>query len=282
MIDFDPGYGAEPFRSLCAKYPDESAYPLADFRVEWGPIFHRGRLDGSARLLVIGQDPAAHETFVRRILTGAAGQRCQGFLHRLGIDRSYVMINTFLYSVFGHGGDKHVSDTKIVAYRNKWLDALLVGTKVEAVVTLGHFADTAWQDYNKTPGSKQVDVVSAAITHPTFPDSASSKEKTPAARKAKYAEAMKTLLASWNAGLTAIDAKLKHRDSNRVLKLYDESATAFTPQDLLPIPDSDFPPGLPSWMRGAEEWATRGVLKKDPGKERVLSITVPGSFALPR
>jgi hypothetical protein len=31
------------------------------FRLEWGPIYYRGRLDGSARVLVIGQDPAADE-----------------------------------------------------------------------------------------------------------------------------------------------------------------------------------------------------------------------------
>jgi len=30
---------------------------------------------------------------------GEAGQRVQGFLSRLGIDRSYVMVNAFLYSV---------------------------------------------------------------------------------------------------------------------------------------------------------------------------------------
>ena len=44
--DFDPGYGGQPYRRLVADFPDESAYPIQDFRVEWGPIFHRGRLDG--------------------------------------------------------------------------------------------------------------------------------------------------------------------------------------------------------------------------------------------
>lgn len=46
---FDPGYGAKPFRALCESYPDETIYPSADFRTEWGPVFHRGRLDGSTR-----------------------------------------------------------------------------------------------------------------------------------------------------------------------------------------------------------------------------------------
>ena len=65
---FDPGYYAEPFSTLCSEFPSHEGYPQARFRVEWGPIFHRGRLDGSARILVIGQDPAQHEAIVRRIL----------------------------------------------------------------------------------------------------------------------------------------------------------------------------------------------------------------------
>ncbi|MGH9196973.1 MAG: uracil-DNA glycosylase, partial [Acidimicrobiia bacterium] len=48
MPDFDLGYVNEPFRTLAGNYPGEDAYPQADFRTEWGPIFHRGRLDGSA------------------------------------------------------------------------------------------------------------------------------------------------------------------------------------------------------------------------------------------
>src|ERR1700712_3601136 len=100
-IDFDPGYFREPFISLVKEYPGVNVYPPDQFRVEWGPLFHRGRLDGSARVLVVGQDPAQHETIVRRILVGEAGRRLQGFLAKLGISRSYVLVNTFLYSVFG-------------------------------------------------------------------------------------------------------------------------------------------------------------------------------------
>jgi uracil-DNA glycosylase len=52
----------------------------------------------------VGQDPAQHEAVVRRILVGTAGRRLQGFLTRLGLDRSYVMVNTFAYSVYGQSG----------------------------------------------------------------------------------------------------------------------------------------------------------------------------------
>jgi uracil-DNA glycosylase len=39
-------------------------------------------------VLVFGQDPAQHETIARRILIGEAGHRIQGFLAKLGIERS--------------------------------------------------------------------------------------------------------------------------------------------------------------------------------------------------
>jgi hypothetical protein len=76
--EFDPGYADEPFRSLAADYPGEEVYPAADFRVEWGPVFHRGRLDGSARVLVIGQDPAQHEVAYQRITHPTAPESAAG------------------------------------------------------------------------------------------------------------------------------------------------------------------------------------------------------------
>src|SRR4029079_6438720 len=64
-----PGYPS-PYGAIVDDSPGAETYPPAAFRVEWGPIFHRGRLDGSARVLVIGQDPAQHEVITRRILVG--------------------------------------------------------------------------------------------------------------------------------------------------------------------------------------------------------------------
>ncbi len=149
---FDRSYADEPFRGLCEGYPGTTVYPAKDFRVEWGPIFHRGRLDGTARVLVIGQDPAQHETIARRILVGEAGHRIQGFLAKLGVDLSYVMVNTFLYSVFGQGGgNRHRDDKKIAEYRNRWLKAILAPGKIDAVVALGSLAESAWQAWTALP-----------------------------------------------------------------------------------------------------------------------------------
>jgi hypothetical protein len=124
------------YRPFAQSIP-RGVYPSGQFRVEWGPIFHRGRLDGSARVLVIVQDPAQHETIVRRTLVGEAGRRVQGFLAKLGITRSYVFINTYLYSVYGSVKAKTRKDPRLIAYRNRWLDTLLVDQKVEGCWRLG-------------------------------------------------------------------------------------------------------------------------------------------------
>jgi len=143
-IPFCPGYNQEPYATLVASYPGKDVHPVKDFRVEWGPVFHRGRLDGTARILVIGQDPAQHETVLRRILVGTAGKRVQGFLRRLGFNHSYVLINTFLYSVFGQdGGTRQIKNAAITAYRNRWIKAILDSSPIEAVVAFGGLANTA-------------------------------------------------------------------------------------------------------------------------------------------
>jgi uracil-DNA glycosylase len=253
---FDPGYGEQPFRDLCGDPPGAAVYPARDFRVEWGPIFHRGRLDGSARVLVIGQDPAQHETITRRILMGEAGHRIQGFLAKLGIDRSYVMVNTFLYSVLGQGGgNRHRDDDKIAEYRNRWLDALLAGGKIEAVVALGSLADSAWHAYTASNG---VAVEYRKITHPTQPESSSRNDPS------KHAAAIAALLENWNNALQALHP-LAHPDANRPLELY---GTAFRNGDKISIPADDLPPGLPEWMRLDDGWADR---KKRP----TITVTVP-------
>src|SRR3954467_12556923 len=131
-MDFDPGPVSEPFATLVREAPAGDVYPPSDFRVEWGPIFHRGRLDGTARILVVGQDPGQHESVARRILVGEAGQRVQAFLRKLGIDRSYVMVNAYLSSVYGQrAGERHAVAPAIAAYRRRWLDAIAAGGGLE-------------------------------------------------------------------------------------------------------------------------------------------------------
>jgi hypothetical protein len=263
--EFDPGYVQEPFRSLAADYPGEDTYPAADFRVEWGPVFHRGRLDSSARVVVVGQDPAQHEVVTRRILVGAAGQRTQGFLARLGIDTSYAMVNAFLYSVYGQGGgERHADDPAIAGYRNRWLDALLVDGQVEAVVALGRLADRAFRAWRATPAGQQADLAYQRITHPTAPESSAGGDRE------RYDRAVAAMLRNWNAGLERLRPAVRHPDTDRELVPYGERLEA---GDYVAIPERDLPAGLPAWMR-SRAWADRkggsATLKR-----ATIVITVP-------
>ncbi len=261
---FCPGYPA-PFDALVADYPGEDVYPVADFRTEWGPIFHRGRLDGSSRVLVLGQDPATHETVSRRILVGEAGQRVQGLLAKIGIDSSYVMVNTFLYSVYGQGGgNRHANDERIAAYRNRWLDALLVGSRVSAVISLGQLADTAYQAWAKTRPDVAAHLHHAAVRHPTYPESAS---RTGAKSKA---EATAILLADWNDHLAGL------RDHVTPDRPAPDTAygQAWGADDLARIPDADLPPGSPPWWFDLAAWASR-TGETTQLKRATITVVVP-------
>jgi hypothetical protein len=260
--EFDRGYYRQPYRDLVSRFPGESDYPLDSFRVEWGPIFHRGRLDGSARILVIGQDPATHEAIARRILVGEAGQRAQGLLTRLGIDRSYVFINTFLYSVYGQGGgSRHIDDPAITDYRNRWIDAIVADQQIEAIISLGQLADKAYQQWRATPTGAASTAAYVTVRHPTYPESAS------ASGQITKAEAFAKLCESWNQLLNQLHPVITP-DTAVPLRLY---GATITPADLTPIPAGDLPPGLPDWMCALDAWAKR---TGDTAQMKRATITV--------
>jgi hypothetical protein len=264
---FDPGYGQEPFRTLVEDVPGEAVFPTRDFRTEWGPVFHRGRLDGSARLLLIGQDPAQHEVIARRALVGGAGHRVQGFLSKLGLERSYVMINVFVYSVFGQGGgNRHKKNPAIASYRNRWLDALLPGG-IEGVVALGQLADAAWQQWRSTPAGAAFAGVYQPVTHPTQPESSSR------GNAAKKQAATAAMLQGWNGALQALQPVVTP-DVPRPLVPY---GAGFQPDELPDIPEADLPAGSPPWMLGNADWARR--TGADPRAKRVtITVTIPRAF----
>lgn len=262
-LPFCPGY-PPPYEALVASFPDATVYPPAAFRVEWGPIFHRGRLDGTAKLLVLGQDPAVAETVTRRILIGVAGQRTQGLLTRLGLTSSYVLINTFLYSVYGQGGgNAHIKDEAIAHYRNSWLDAIVSHSDIAAIITLGTLAARAYHQW--LASGAEFTGHHAALLHPTYPESAS------AAGQVTLAVATERLLANWNAALPGLVAAIEHPDEPASGTPY---GTVFTDADLPPIPPGDLPPGTPAWMRTARDWAARQGPDADT-KRATITVTVP-------
>lgn len=273
LIEFDPGYGSEPFRSLCRDYPGRDVYSASDFRIEWGPIFHRGRLDGSARLLIIGQDPAQNENIVRRILVGVAGQRTQGLLKKLGLTQSYVLINTFLYSVYGQaGGARHISDPPIIDYRNQWIDAIFKTSSIEAVIALGSLADRAWNAWKKSRiNHPQHDLPYAHVTHPTQPESASGGDA------AKHSLLTAALLAGWSAAIVSLAPALKHPDISPSGVPY---GSTWATDDIVPIPTIDLPAGIPGWMGNRDHWAQRAGATAAQ-KRGNITITVPADILSP-
>ena len=96
MAEFDSGPPAA-FAELFDRVPDPPVEH--DFWFDWGPVFYRGRLDGSARVLCVASDPGPTERIAGRSLVGNAGQRVQGLLAKLGLTRSYVCLNAWAYAV---------------------------------------------------------------------------------------------------------------------------------------------------------------------------------------
>ena len=241
-------------------------YPRDSFRIEWGPLFHRGRLDGSARLLVIRQDPGESEAVVRRILVGEAGHRTQGLMAKLGFTSSYLLINTFLYSVYGQaGGERHKDDPGIVGYRNDWMRSIFGRNEIDAVLALGALADDAWHRWKQTPVGQNYSPAYARVTHPTEPESGAGGDST------RLSAAIAAMLQNWNQALTALHPLIKHPDVPAPLVPYGDS---FAPEDRIEIPEFDAPAGLPEWMRSPVAWAQR-VGKTAAEKRSNLTITVP-------
>jgi len=199
-------------------------HPSGRFRLDFGPVYYRGRLDGTARILVIGQDPAANEILGHRVFVGRSGQRIQGFLKKLGVTRSYSMVNMFLYSVFGQVDATlraAALEDVILNYRNAFLDRLANENPVEAIIAVGKGAEFVLDHWS---GSGKLPVVE--IVHPAAPN-----------------EGM--LLTSWNNALEKLRNIAGPDDGEQPDP--EPYGTTFLPKDMIPIPRYDLPFGMPDW-----------------------------------
>ena len=211
------------FKTLCQNYPDDTVFRDADgFRSLWGPHLLPRRANGTARLLVIGQDPAQTEAVTRRILSGQAGRRVQGFVEKLGYTRRYLMINAFLYGIYNQNmALPHLNDPDIQAYRHQWLEAAFAPGRIEAVVTFGNPAFAAWTAFTGDAGGQAVSRRSTTeALHPT-----ADKPGGPITRK--------ELLENWNVALQSLHADIQHPDVTKPLVPYGDD---FTPAELPEIP----------------------------------------------
>jgi uracil-DNA glycosylase len=116
------------------------------FRWQFGPMFYRGRLtDGGVKVLVIGQEGAQDESLAHRSFIGGTGGRMQHVLNHLGITRSYLFLNTFVYPILGQYNDSlrglaQSPHSPIAQHRTKLFDEVLARNDLQLVIAVGDAA----------------------------------------------------------------------------------------------------------------------------------------------
>lgn len=230
-IEFDPG-PSQRFAQLFSALPDYGLFKQY-FWYDWGPVFYRGRLDGTARVICIASDPGPTECLVRRTLVGDAGQRVQGFLAKLGLTRSYVCVNAFAYALFpsqAKNAEPLLLDAQQAAWRNGVLDELVQLGKPEVVIAFGREAQLAVDSW---PGGGGLHV--EKIPHPSSHDE-------------------KDLLTKWSASVAKL-RNLVTTDPGGNVQGPNYGAT-FLESDYAPIPRLDLPFGTPNWI-GDDAWGRK-------------------------
>lgn len=241
MIEFDSG-PPPALAELFAQAPDYSPYK-EHFWYDWGPVFYRGRLDDSARVLCIASDPGPTERVALRTLVGDAGQRVQGFLTKLGLTRSYTCLNAFIYALFpSHSSQapQILSDPNQQLWRNQ-LYTRAKGPNVQAILAFGTNAQMAvdqWDAKGKVPVFK--------VPHPSSRDP-------------------QKLIDDWRAAVVQLRA-IVTPDSDGDPSVSNYGAT-FTEADYTRIPLRDLPFGVPSWF-GDDSWGRTGTPRHDNSVSR--------------
>jgi hypothetical protein len=224
--------------------PDYQA-EMGDSTTFWyafGPVLYRGRLDGSARVIGIASDPGPAEClpFARRALIGDSGQKTQGFFRKLGLTRSYVLVNGFAVALRPSQKSKGLKALKenanIRAARHGLYNGLLAGGAVEAIVAFGDVAHQAY-DLWAASNSAVAAVPVFKLAHPAAVDREGTGND--AALKA-WANAVTALR-----GVVTPDADGDPTEEN--------FADYFTELDYARIPRWDLPAVAPAYI-GDDSW----------------------------
>jgi hypothetical protein len=221
-------------------------HPSGRFRTEFGPVYYRGRLNASVKLLIVGQDPSTDEILAQRNLVGSAGQRVQKLLNKIGLTTSYVMFNTFLYGIKGQMDavmNGVALEPTILNYRNSLFAKTAGASTLQAIISFGNGGDLAITNWPARPSG----VPWFQLTHPSAPDS--------------------LVLPNWNAQLTALHAAVTP-DSAALVDTTPYGAT-FGVNDVAQIPREDLSFGLPDW-HGAG-----GGTRSQRNGDNIISWTSP-------
>jgi uracil DNA glycosylase superfamily protein len=221
-------------------------HPSGRFRTEFGPVYYRGRLNNSVRVLIVGQDPSTDEILAQRNLVGSAGQRAQRLLNKIGIRKSYAIFNTFLYGIKGQmdATMKAVAvEAPILAYRNSLFDKVVAANALQAIISFGNGADLAITNWPGRPAG----VPWFQLTHPSAPDN--------------------VVLPNWNTHLNALHAAVAP-DSGAQVDLTPYGAT-FGVSDVAEIPREDLSFGIVEWH------GTGGVTRSQRNGDSIINWTSP-------
>jgi uracil-DNA glycosylase len=257
MIEFDPG-PPPAFAEIFARLPDYTPFKES-FWYDWGPVFYRGRQDGSARLLCVSSDPGPTERVALRTLVGDAGQRVQGFLTKIGLTRSYLCLNAFAYALYPSrffSTDQVLNDPQQRQWRNDLFNQAKT-PNLQAIVAFGNQAQTAvhlWDGRGSLPVFN--------IPHP------SSRDAT-------------KLLDAWRAAVTQLRTIVTpDADGNAAGPNY---GAKFVEADYSRVPLRDLPFGVPPWL-GDDAWGRKGkpkhnncVSRPTPDDRHTLTWIAPRS-----
>ncbi|MEP6619381.1 MAG: hypothetical protein ABJE47_08700 [bacterium] len=245
------------------------------FWYAFGPVLYRGRLDGSARVLCVASDPGPSEClpFVRRTLIGDSGQKTQGLLAKLGLTRSYVLVNGSAVAMRPSQASKGLKILKtnvaITSSRHALYNSLLTAS-VQAIVVLGipaHELYDVWAASN--PAVKKTKVFK--LPHPAAVDRDGSGHD---AALIEWATAVKSLRK-----IVTPDA-----DGNASTPNY---GAFFTEMDYARIPRWDLPSTAPLYA-GDDSWGRAATPRHNnccarPSPDDLVSLVLtqpPGQVAL--
>jgi uracil-DNA glycosylase len=254
MAEFDSGPPAA-FAALFDRVPDPPVEH--DFWFDWGTVFYRGRLDGSARVLCVASDPGPTERIAGRSLVGNAGQRVQGLLAKLGLTRSYVCLNAWAYAVHpsrAQAQQQRLDEPAQLAWRNELYD-LATGPQLQAVIAFGGMAQEAVKQWAGRPS-----VPLCEVPHPSSRDE-------------------KRLVDEWRAAVEELRTSVTPDDDG------DNGGanygTTFAESDYAAIPRRDLPFGVPAflgddaWVRAQPSGAQNSVARPSPDDGHTLIWHAP-------
>ncbi len=133
------------------------------FRWHHGPVFYRGRLgDNQVKVLLIGQEGGQDEALSHRAFTGGSGSRMQHLLDHIGITRSYLFLNTFIYSIYGQYSGADIRwlaqdpGSPICRHRNEILDYVAARNDLHLVIAVGTAAKESVKTWVESRGATGV------------------------------------------------------------------------------------------------------------------------------